>query len=125
MEDKNDSVKGLLLKAEEAESNDDKNLAIKLYGDILKQDPLHIQSYNSLMKIYRRNKEYKKELSTINAGIKAYEKFYQKHSKKKSDISQKLNKSIGLVDKKGTSVYMPEPIGGWLKRKAVVEKKLK
>ncbi len=129
MEEKDHSVRALLLQAEEAENNDDTNLAIKLYSDILKQDPLHIQSYNSQMKLFRRNKEHKKELSTINAALKAYEKFYQKHSKKKSqkviDISQKLNKSIGLVDKKGTSVYVPEPLAGWIKRKTVVEKKLK
>jgi len=36
----------------------------------------------------------------------------------------KLNKSFGLVDKKGTKLYSPEPIGRWQKRKEIVEKKL-
>jgi hypothetical protein len=39
-------------------------------------------------------------------------------------LSAKLNKSLGLVDKKGTKLYSPEPIGKWQKRKKVVNKKL-
>ena len=129
MEEQNNSIRDLLAKAEEAEKDEDNVLAINLYGQILKQDGLHTQSYNSLMKLYRRNKEYKKELSIINAGIKAYERFYKARLKKQSqkiiDISQKLSKSIGLTDKKGINLYNPEPIATWIKRKAIVEKRLK
>jgi hypothetical protein len=129
MKEQNNSIKDLLIKAEEAEKDEDNALAINLYGQILKQDGLNTQSYNSLMKLYRRNKEYKKELSIINAGIKAYEKFYKARLKKQSskviDISQKLSKSIGLIDKKGINLYNPEPIATWIKRKAIVEKRLK
>ena len=47
-----------------------------------------------------------------------------KPSKKISDISKKLNKAFHLVDKKGNSLYNPEPINRWQKRKEVVEKKI-
>lgn len=80
------------------------------------------------MTIFRRQKEYKKELRVINNGIKVFEKFYrsQSHHKSKSitEISNKLNRSVGLADKKGNSLYSPEPIAKW-KKKAVVEKRIK
>jgi hypothetical protein len=80
------------------------------------------------MILYRREKNYKKELSVINAGIKTFEKFYKsrlgKPSKKISEISKKLNKAFHLVDKKGNSLYAPEPIDRWQKRRGVVEKKM-
>jgi hypothetical protein len=47
-----------------------------------------------------------------------------KHSKKISEISSILNKAFHLVDKKGSSLYAPEPIDRWEKRKGVVEKKM-
>jgi hypothetical protein len=91
-------------------------------------DSMQIPAYDALMKIYRQEKAYKKELAIINAGIKEYEKYYNKHSGKRTKevdaLSAKLNKSLGLVDKKGTKLYNPEPIGKWQKRKEVVNKKL-
>ena len=102
--------------------------AIELYNQILKKDPLQKNAYDRLMIIYRQEKNYKKELSVINSGIKTFEKFYKtalgKPSKKISDISEKLNKAFQLVDKKGNSLYNPEPIDRWQKRKEVVEKKI-
>jgi hypothetical protein len=60
--------------------------------------------------------------------MKAFEKFYTeqlgKTSKKISEISSKLNKAFHLVDKKGSSLYAPELIDRWEKRKGVVEKKM-
>ena len=57
-----------------------------------------------------------------------YEKYYKdhsgKHTKEVEAISEKLNKSFGLVDKKGTKLYNPEPIGRWQKRKEIVNKKI-
>ena len=129
MEENERSINDLMAKAGEAEKNNDHPLAIKLYREALKEDPLHIHSYDRLMKIYRQEKDYKKEVAIINAGIKAYEKYYKarsgKHSGKVNEISEKLNKSFGLVDKKGNQLYNPEPIGKWLKRRETVNKKLK
>jgi len=68
-------------------------------------------------------------LLAIKTGIDSFEELYKK-SKKTPDkkvirISKVLQKSMGLLDKKGESLYRPEPIGRWVKRKAVVEKQLK
>ena len=121
------SINDLTAKAAEAEKSNPA-LAIELYNRILKTDPLQTRAYDRLMILYRQEKNYKKELSTINSGIKTFEKFYKeqlgKPSKKISEISQKLNKAFHLVDKKGNSLYTPEPIGRWQKRKQTVEKKL-
>lgn len=80
------------------------------------------------MILYRKERNYKKELSVIDAGIKAFEKFYKailgNPSKKTRDISEKLNKAFHLIDKKGTPLYNPEPINRWQKRKEVVKKKI-
>ena len=122
------SINDRLSKADEARKNNDNPLAVKLYREILKMDPMQIPAYDALMKIYRKEKEYKKELSIINSGIKVYEKYYKehsgKHTKEVQSLSEKLNKSFGLVDKKGAKLYYPEPIGKWQGRKEVVNKKL-
>lgn len=122
------SVKELHGQAAEAEAGKDNASAIKLYKQIIAKDALNTDAYNSLMKLYRRSKAYKKELAIINKAIKNYEAYYRrhqpKHSKKIDDISRKLNKAFGLTDKKGNAVYSPEPIGGWKKRKLVVERRV-
>ena len=128
MEQNEPSVSDLLSQAEEARKNNDNALAIKLYRQVLKIDSMQIPAYDALMKIYRKEKAYKKELGIINAGIKVYEKYYEKHSGKHNKevdaLSAKLNRSLGLVDKKGTKLYNPQPIGRWQKRKETVNKKL-
>ena len=127
MADEQLSLKEIISKAEEAESEKDNNSAIELYNKALQRDSLNIYSYGRLMKIFRALKQYKKELAIINKAIKAYENFYKKtktKSKTVSDLSEKLNKSFGLVDKKGNNLYDPEPIAGWKKRRTIVEKKL-
>jgi len=121
------SVNELTSKAAEAEKTNP-SAAIELYHQILKKDPLQTHAYDRLMILYRGEKNYKKELSIINTGIKTFEKFYKaqegKPSRKISEISKKLNKAFHLVDKKGHSLYAPEPIDRWQKRKGVVEKKM-
>ncbi len=128
MNDQAPSIKELHQQAAEAEANGDAAAAIQLYKEIVQQDALHIDAYNSLMKLYRRAKDYKKELAIINKAIKSYEAYYKKHkphhSKSIDDISRKLNKAFGLTDKKGEELYSPEPLGTWKKRKAVVEKRI-
>ena len=127
MEQNEPSINDLLLKAEEARKNKDNPLAVQLYRQVLKTDAMQIPAYDDQMKIYRQEKAYKKELAIINAGIKVYEKYYHKHSGKHTKevdaLSAKLNKSLGLVDKKGTKLYNPEPIDKWQKRKDIVNKK--
>ncbi len=124
----NTSLKNIFSQATEAEKNNDTKKATELYKNITEQDNLNIPAYDKLMKIFRKSREYKKELSIIDKAIKAYTAYYKihkpRHSKKVDSLSAKLNKSLGLVDKKGVSTFDPEPLGKWKKRKLVVEKKL-
>lgn len=121
------SINELSTRAAEAEKSD-ASAAIELYQLILKIDPLQTHAYDRLMVMYRQERNYKKELSVINSGITTFEKFYKeqsgKPSKKISEISEKLNKAFQLVDKKGNSLYSPEPLSRWQKRKETVEKKM-
>lgn len=120
------AVKDMLVIAREAEHNGNIESAIEEYGKILKSDQLNETAYNRLMILYRKLKAVKKEVNTINTAIKAYEQFYKSRSSKSKkiiDISGKLNKAVGLLDKKGQSIYEPEPIAGWRKRKVMLEKR--
>ena len=106
--------------------------AATLYERAIKEKPTDEFSYNRLMIVYRKLKQYKDELRVINKAIKnlkeARAKKTGKGLRKNSTIgklSTALMKSAGLIDKKGNAVYVSEPIAGWEKRKATVEKKLK
>lgn len=105
------SIKELTEIALQAERSDDNDKAIQLYKDIIAKDPLHIQAYDRLMMLYRRKKAYKNEFSVIKTAIKVYEGLYNAATKKPSqkvrDISAKLNKSFGLVDKQGKAALAP------------------
>jgi tetratricopeptide (TPR) repeat protein len=119
--------KDLIVKAKEAEGAENWEQAAEIYKQVLKEDHLEGEAYDRLMMVYRKLKDYKKELAVIDQGIKAFEAFYDSkvsRSKKVVEISNKLAKSFGLMDKKGNSTYDPEPIGKWKKRRLVVEKKL-
>ncbi|MEO6723299.1 MAG: hypothetical protein ABIN67_23230 [Ferruginibacter sp.] len=102
--------------------------AAKLYEKILKAHPSNELSYNRLMMIYRKQKDFKNELRVINDGIKAFQQLYTPSSigkhKNIVKLSKQLNMLTGLTDKKGKSLYDAEPIGKWKKRKQVVLKKL-
>ena len=128
-EETNQTLKEILANAMLAEAQQNIEEATSLYQQAINKDSLNEHAYARLMTIFRRQKEYKKELRIINNGIKVFEKFYrsQSHHKSKSitEISNKLNRSVGLIDKKGNSLYDPEPIAKWKKRKAVVEKRIK
>lgn len=116
------------LKEGKKEEKENISIAIKEYEEAIKKNTLAEKAYDRLMILYRKEKNYKKELRIITAGIKAFESFYKSkksRSKKIADISQKLNRSFGFTDKKGNSLYDPEPIARWKKRKEVVEKKIK
>ena len=121
------TLKKIIEEANEAEAKD-VPLAIKDYEEAIKKDPLAEKAYDRLMILYRKDKNYKKELQLINSGIKAFESFYKSrksNSKKIAEISKKLNRSFGFTDKKGVAVYDPEPIARWKKRKVTVEKRIK
>jgi tetratricopeptide (TPR) repeat protein len=103
--------------------------AAEAYEKRIKLRPIDEKAYDRLMIVYRKLKEYKKELAIINAGITAFETTYNKThkapGKKVASLSQALLKATGLVDKKGESLYQPGPLARWKKRKLVVSKRLK
>lgn len=123
------TIKGMLSQAEAYEEAGDHNAAIEIYQQVISKQPKQEQAYERLMILYRKIKDYKKELAIIDKGIKAFEKLYAPKAsskmKKIAEISLKMAKSVGLADKKGEATYDPEPIGKWKKRRLVVEKKIK
>lgn len=117
-----------LQKAREQEVEGELEEAATAYEKVIKSDNLNELAYNRLMIIYRKTKQPEKELAVIKRGIKAFEEFYtsaRKNNKKVSSLSLSLMKLTGLADKKGKSLYDPEPIARWKKRKAMVESKLR
>ena len=127
-EETNKTLKETLSEAKKAEKTENVEDAIRLYQQARSIDQLNEQAYNRLMILFRKQKEYKKELGIIKEGIKVFEKYYESRIPNKSKtitaLSIRLNKSFGLADKKGNNFYSPEPIAKWKKRKLIVEKKI-
>lgn len=126
------SHKSLLEQARQLESEDDFTGAIAKYNEALSNDPLTIAAYNRLMIIYRKQKAYKKELDTINKGIKSLEEHahqtratWMKAHRKAAKLSQALAKSLGQIDAKGKMTNEDPVITGWKRRKAMVLKRMK
>jgi tetratricopeptide (TPR) repeat protein len=118
----------------EAEAQDDVDAAIKLYEQNIKEGYADPFAFDRLMILYRKLKRYKDELRVINRGIKVFTAANEKRRKSMFEsarskrqvhaLSAELMKKTGLADKKGNELYQPEPLGKWMKRKEVVEKKL-
>ena len=122
------SVEEMLALARQHEQDDEKEEAIALYLKILKRQPRNEKIYDRLMILYRKTRQPQKEMDIIESGIKAFEEFYSKKLKappsKIARLSAALLKATGLVDKKGKSIYAPEPLARWERRRLLVEKKL-
>ncbi|RKO68245.1 tetratricopeptide repeat protein [Sphingobacterium puteale] len=67
---KNELLKEARLQELEGKTED----AIKSYSQVISKDPLQSGAYNRLMILYRKLKDYKKELAVIKQAIGAYEK---------------------------------------------------
>jgi tetratricopeptide (TPR) repeat protein len=121
--------------AREAESNEEVDKAIKLYEENIKEAFPDPYAFDRLMVLYRKQKKYKDELRVINRAIKVFTDDYARHrkgmlseaknKKQVQALSNAIMKKSGLTDKKGNETYIPEPIGKWMKRKEVVEKRMK
>ncbi|MEO8406381.1 MAG: YopX family protein [Chitinophagaceae bacterium] len=119
-----------LHKAKELEESGELTEAAQAYEKVISIDPVHEFAYNRLLIIYRKEKESKKELAAVKKGIKAFEEYYTSaaklsHGKTVTRISNALMKMTGLADKKGKAIYRPEPIGRWIRRKTLLEKRAK
>ena len=125
----------LLDTAAQAEAAGDTEKAIELYEKSIKNDTLTTTPYDRLLVLYRKLKQYADELRVLKKGIAIFTQRQNNqlkqafsHAKRKrhvQNLGMKLAKSLGAIDRKGQSTYQPEPLGKWLKRKAVVEKRLK
>lgn len=110
----------------------DIDTAIKKYQKALSQNPTLSAASNRLMIIFRRQKEYKKELAVIKEAIESYEeqlsqgiKDWASENKQSADLSRSLAKSLGLLTDKGIPKYEDKQVASWKKRIEVVQKKLK
>ena len=114
--------------AMQMEKNGDLQKAAGIYRQAIKTHPYNEFPYNRLMIIYRKEKEYKKELAVIHSGIKAFQTLdhTNKHGtdKKITRLSRAILRATGLSDKKGNLLFLREPIGRWDRRREIVEKKL-
>jgi hypothetical protein len=100
------------------------------YEKIIRKDRYNKKAYERLMIIYRKNREYAKELKLIDVAIKAFSELYSKSIKRKPDkktirLSKALLKMTGLSDNKGNPFYHREPIDKWIKRRSGILSKIK
>lgn len=118
--------------ARKLEKEHDLEKAEKAYLKIIAETPNGYEAYNRLLVIYRKQKAYRKELSIVNKAIKAFEneqKENQKNWMKENRVAAKLSKSLalklGVLNKNGLPVNKDPVVERWLKRKAVINKRLK
>lgn len=118
----------LLQQAAHMESIGNAKEAAKLYRQSLKVQHRDEKAYNRLMVIFRKMKDYKNESFIIQRAIKAFENFHDERgkriSKQVAGASKAIMKALGLINKKGEPVYMPQPVERWSKRLDWVERKL-
>ena len=117
---------------QEAEEAGDMNRAVRFYEQSIGEDYADKFAFERLMIIYRQQKEYKNELRVIKRGIEVFQKSMKervKHSlaRRVSDkkLEQLSNAIIKISGQKKEEYHFPDPIDKWLKRKEIVEKKIK
>src|SRR5437762_9870818 len=114
-----------------AEQDNDLNKAVKLYEKNILEDYADEFAFERLMIIYRKQKEYEKELRVIERGIEVFKqslKEHLKHSLSRHVDGKKLEQLSNAILKKTGSkkedLHFPDPIDKWIKRKEIVEQKL-
>lgn len=118
--------------ARDAEEEGDINKAVRFYEQNVREDYADKVAFDRLMIIYRQQKDYKNELRVIKRGIEVFQQSFKeriKHSLAKRVGDKKLeqlsNAIIKISGQKKEELHFPDPIDKWLKRKEIVEKKLK
>lgn len=118
-----------LVLAKNYEEEDELAKAAMAYEKALKTRKREEKIYDRLMILYRKLKDPQNELRVVNAGINTFEQTYNRThrspGKRISNLSRALLKATGLVSKKGESLYQPQPLGRWKKRKLTILNKLK
>lgn len=125
------SINELLNAARLLEAEGKADEAIKAYSSVTARDPLRAAAYNRLMILYRKQKQYGKELAIIKQAVAAYEtdikedqQSWKKANAKLARLSQSLAKSLGLLTEKGLPVYEEPYITTWRRRMETVQKKM-
>jgi len=118
--------------ARQAEKEGDINKAVRFYEQNISEDYADRFAFERLMIIYRKQKEYKNELRVIKRGIEVFQQTFKervKHSLAKRVSDRKLEQLSNAIMKasgqKKEQLPFPDPVDKWLKRKEIVEKKLK
>ncbi|MBS1566194.1 MAG: hypothetical protein JST39_17555 [Bacteroidetes bacterium] len=121
--------------AREAEASGDTSLAIQLYEKEISKKRNNLEPYERLLVLYRRAKQYRKELHILNQGIEFVQDKLSKHQKElfahrrgRNSLLQKsraLAQKMGLVNRKGDRLLLPQPLEKWMNRKLTVQKKIK
>ena len=119
------------LAARQAEEEGDMDKAIKLFEQNIREDYADEFAFEKLMIIYRKQKEYEKELKVINRGLKVFQQQMSEHLKNslgrridEKTLEQLSNAIIKKTGAKEKDLHYPDPIDKWIKRKEVVEQKL-
>jgi hypothetical protein len=119
----------------QAESSGQPELAIKLYEKEIARGYNDLLPYERLLVLYRKQKNYKEELHVLNRGIDRLQLQLTEHQKelfaKKPQRNKLLRQSktlaqkLGLLNKKGDHLLLPQPLEKWINRKKIVQKKIK
>lgn len=112
--------------AKEKEAEEEFDGAIDAYRHVIKEHPKKEYAYQRLMILYRKRKDYKKELEVVETGLKNFQHLMgnknEKPNKKIDQLSRSLMKSTGLMDKKNNPAFLPEPLHKWTRRKIALQK---
>ena len=106
--------------------------AAPLYEKVVQQDPLNEGAVQRLLVIYRKLKEYRKELQLLNTSIKAVssrqqeqQAFWSKKHPGAAKTSRSLLRSLGRAKTKAAPVYEEAIVRTWRKRKENLAKRMK
>jgi len=125
------TYKDVMSEAKQAAAEERFDEAAKAYTKAIKLRPLLAESYQRLMILYRKKKAFQKELDIINTALLKFEQFYLSPPRKTKLSSALLGKTktlakkLGLVDRSGSHVFIPEPVITWRRRKQYVMKQLR
>jgi uncharacterized protein YciI len=116
----------LLAAARQQEQAGEKEAAAALYEKVLEQDPADRQAVSRLLTIYRKDKDYRKELRVIDAALEAYarqDKTVQtdwlKAHPKAAGAGRAILRKLGGPSASGFGTN--PTVNGLMKRKEVVE----
>ncbi|MDN3656175.1 hypothetical protein QWZ08_11090 [Ferruginibacter paludis] len=102
--------------------------AVKMYELLLKSAPSDMYIIERLMILYRKLKNFKKELLCIDKAIQIYEAKYtagHQHNANVTGLSKKLNLMLGHTDRKGNSLLILPEVAKLKKRRDTALKGMK